>query len=132
MTNRDIYLRALSIIGESCDAEENEDYEERAPYLLAAFCTEAKEIDFHLMLASEPKHIQVGKISLPMGMTLTYDKSLEAEIETFDPVGMDTNHAWGTDKLYRIHFKTTPQIQHLAIASTPPSMGFMGYKNQST
>ena len=69
--------------------------------------TEAKEIDFHLMLASEPKLIQVGKISLPMDMTLTYDKSLEAEIETFDPVGMDTNHAWGTDKLYRIHFKTT-------------------------
>ena len=45
MTNRDIYLRALCLIGESGDVEDNEDYEERAPYLIAAFCTEAKDID---------------------------------------------------------------------------------------
>ena len=57
------------------------------------------------MLAREPKLVKAGTIALPMGMTLTYDKSLEAEIEAFDPVGMDTLHSWGTEKLYRIHFR---------------------------
>ena len=45
MKNRDIYISALSLIGESVDIEENNDYEERAPYLLAAFCSEAASTD---------------------------------------------------------------------------------------
>jgi len=45
MTNRDIYISALRLIGENGDLEGNEDYEERAPYLIAAFCTDAKETD---------------------------------------------------------------------------------------
>ena len=67
--------------------------------------TEAKEIDFHLMLAARPTMLEDGKIALPEGRVLTYDTSLSAELEEFDPVGMDTVHAWGTDKLYRLHFK---------------------------
>ena len=43
MQNRDIYTSALRLIGEV--SEGNEDYEERAPYLLAAFCTESAETD---------------------------------------------------------------------------------------
>jgi hypothetical protein len=65
----------------------------------------AKEIDFHFMLASPPKIISDGVISLPEGRTLTYDTSLTAELEAFDPVGMDTVHSWKTEKLYRLHFK---------------------------
>ena len=42
MKNRDIYISALHLIGEKADSEENCDYEERAPYLLSAFCTEAE------------------------------------------------------------------------------------------
>jgi hypothetical protein len=68
---------------------------------------EPKEIDFHLMLASQPEIISDGTISLPEGRTLSYDTSLSAEIECFDPVGMDTVHAWDTEKLYRLHFKIT-------------------------
>ena len=41
MKNRDIYISALHLIGENAYAEENLDYEERAPYLIAAFCSEA-------------------------------------------------------------------------------------------
>ena len=67
---------------------------------------EKKLINFHLMTATKPEIIENGKIALPLGRTLEYDTSLTAEIEEFDPVGMDTVHAWGTAVLYRIHFKT--------------------------
>ena len=67
--------------------------------------TEAKEIDFHLMLNQKPTVLQDGLISLPEGRALTYDTSLEVELEEFDPVGMDTKSSWGTDVLYRLHFR---------------------------
>ena len=66
---------------------------------------EAKEIDFHLMLASKPELTGEGKIALPEGRHLTYDTSLSVELEEFDPVGMNTVSAWGTDTLYRLHFR---------------------------
>ena len=69
--------------------------------------TEAKEIDFHLMLASKPKIIGDGTISLPEGRSLSFDTSLKVELEEFDPVGMDTEKSWGTRVLYRLHFRVT-------------------------
>ena len=66
---------------------------------------EAKEIDFHLMLAKKTEIIGGGKILLPESRTLTYDTSLTAELEEFDPVGMNTENSWGTNVLYRLHFR---------------------------
>ena len=40
-----IYESALALLGESLNPGDNNDYEERAPYLIAAFCTEAQETD---------------------------------------------------------------------------------------
>lgn len=45
MLCEDIYGSALAILGESQDTSDNADYEERAPYLIAAFCSEAQETD---------------------------------------------------------------------------------------
>lgn len=45
MKIKDIYTSALSILGEENGGEGNEDYEERAPYLVAAFCCEAETLD---------------------------------------------------------------------------------------
>jgi len=45
VTNRDIYNNALGIIGQSIDSADISDYEERAPYLIAAFCCIAKKLD---------------------------------------------------------------------------------------
>lgn len=67
--------------------------------------SEKKQITFHLMLASKPEILSDGKISLPEGRILTYDTALTAEVEEFDPVGMDTVSAWGTPVLYRLHFR---------------------------
>ncbi len=45
VTNKDIYDSALRLLAESSVEGDNDDYEERAPYLIAAFCTEAEAID---------------------------------------------------------------------------------------
>ena len=66
---------------------------------------EKKEIDFHMLLATAPTLTKEGEIALPEGRVLEYDKVLRAEIEEFDPVGMNTVHSWGTEKLYRLHFR---------------------------
>ena len=47
-TNKQIYQSALGLIGELNDPMLCEDYEERAPYILAAFCSLACEIDKRL------------------------------------------------------------------------------------
>ena len=67
--------------------------------------SEAKEIDFHMMLAKAPVLLEGSEIALPEDRVLTYDPSLTAELEEFDPVGMDALHSWGTKKLYRLHFR---------------------------
>ena len=45
MKNRDIYNGALRILSESMLDDVNRDYEERAPYLIAAFCSDNAEVD---------------------------------------------------------------------------------------
>lgn len=45
MKNKDIYDGALRILAERVDEGLNEDYEERAPYIIAAFCYESSEAD---------------------------------------------------------------------------------------
>jgi hypothetical protein len=45
MLCEEIYESALALLGESLDPNDNNDYEERAPYLIAAFCTEVQETD---------------------------------------------------------------------------------------
>ena len=45
MKNRDIYALALSILAEDGDPIDNGDYEERAGYLLGAFCSETAAVD---------------------------------------------------------------------------------------
>ena len=64
-----------------------------------------KLIDFVFVTHREPKIIDEGSISLAEGATLIYPKELDASVEVFDPVGMDTVRAWGTKVLYRIHLK---------------------------
>lgn len=64
-----------------------------------------KLIDFHMMSAKRPEIKEKGLIELAEGRTLTYDTALEAEVEEFDPVGMNTVNTWNTEKLFRIHFK---------------------------
>jgi hypothetical protein len=64
-----------------------------------------KLIDFSLLTLEEPRAIENGKISLAEGCVISYDPILKAEIEPFDPVGLNSKQAWGTETLYRLHFK---------------------------
>ena len=75
MKNREIYENALRILAQSTTAGENEDYEERAPYLIASFCTEAEDTDRYLRLA------------LGEAMAATFEKvwlALEADFPLLD------------------------------------------------
>lgn len=45
MKNKDIYDGALKILAEKNAVGANDDYEERAPYLIAAFCSESASAD---------------------------------------------------------------------------------------
>ena len=52
-TNREIYENALRLLGETGDGEYCEDYEERAPYVIASFCAQAFEIDKRIRIIDE-------------------------------------------------------------------------------
>ena len=45
MKNRDIYTSALCILAQSSKSGDNEDYEERAPYIIANFLCDVAELD---------------------------------------------------------------------------------------
>ena len=69
MLNRSIYDAALRLIAESTVAGENEDYEERAPYLLAAFCTEMTELNALLCQKNGTAPIVHDAVLLPLDDT---------------------------------------------------------------
>lgn len=48
MKNREIYELSLSLLAQQIDSAENDDFEERAPFLIASFCAEACELDRYL------------------------------------------------------------------------------------
>ena len=45
MLNHEIYEGALRLLSESLEEGENEDYKDRASYLIAAFCCETEELE---------------------------------------------------------------------------------------
>lgn len=69
--------------------------------------SEERLIDFVFVTHREPHVLDNGRIALTEGCTLEYNAELCPEVEAFDPVGMNTVQAWGTEKLYRIHLKTS-------------------------
>ncbi len=65
-----------------------------------------KQITFCFMTHRAPS-LDGNRIILAEGRALEFEKEkLAAVIEEFDPVGMNTNSAWGTDKLWRIRLQT--------------------------
>ncbi len=66
-----------------------------------------KKIDMHLMSAVLPV-IEGDVIRLAEGRALTFPADiLNAEVEEFEPVGMNAKGAWGTERLWRIHLTAT-------------------------
>ena len=60
MTCKEIYDTAISLVAESRDPADTADYEERAPYLLAAFCSELKDTDQKLRTLSGDDESEFG------------------------------------------------------------------------
>ena len=113
MINREIYLRALSLLGERCDSEGTEDYEERAPYLIAAFCTEAKEIDASYresMKMSPAKEIDCVHIPLEATFPLA-DRFVNAATNYLAAMLIIDENTELSDKIYDIYCDLMASIQ---------------------
>ena len=67
MTNRELFENALRLLAQPTAEGENEDYEERAPFLLASFCNETQEVDSFLRMASGiSSAVEFTRIWLPL------------------------------------------------------------------
>ena len=67
MINRTIYENALRLLAQSTAEGENPDFEERAPFLLASFCSEAQEVDHYLrMRTGDRPASDFEKVWLPL------------------------------------------------------------------
>ena len=75
MTCRDIYEAALRLLGESTVYGENEDYEERAPYIIAAFCTDVRETDEAWREATEGDDSDTPWSSVRIGLDANFPLS---------------------------------------------------------
>lgn len=62
-------------------------------------------LDFIFLTHRRPEIVERGKILLNAGRVLNYPLDLDAEIEEFDPVGMNTLASWGSATLFRIHIR---------------------------
>ena len=67
VTNREIYTGALSLIGEMPNGVNIEDYEERAPYLIASFCSSNSSLDKRIRrMESIPAGSRFSPVYLPL------------------------------------------------------------------
>ena len=67
MTCKDIYRNALAILAESMSEGDNGDFEERAPYLLANFCTELFDRDYAIrQFLGEEAGAELDSAHLPL------------------------------------------------------------------
>ncbi len=67
MRCKEIYDTALSLIAESRDPSDTADYEERAAYLLAAFCTDNSQTDERVReYYGKPKVTYAESLYLPL------------------------------------------------------------------
>ena len=63
----DILTAALKLLGEDGETEENEDYAERAPYIIASFVSETSEADSMYRLAHGKAALQLSeRVYLPL------------------------------------------------------------------
>ena len=70
MTNREIYNNSLALIGESLNSEYQEDYEERAPYIIASVASHNLMLDRRIRAAEA---LTAGHSFSPVYLSLDLD-----------------------------------------------------------
>ncbi len=67
MTNNEILSSAIKMLGSSVTEEQKAEYESRATYIIAAFCTESEELDARYRKANGlEKAAEANKVFLPL------------------------------------------------------------------
>ena len=77
MICKEIFESALRLLGESAETGDNDDYEERAPYLLASLCTDLCELDSALCRSAG---LEPSKASHPLWIALESEFPLCARL----------------------------------------------------
>lgn len=95
-TNNDIYLSALALIDESAKKGDTLDLEERAPFIIASFCSTCKSLDKRLRerdsLEAQPKFSSV-KLALESEFPLCDALSAPASAYLASMLVIDENPA---------------------------------------
>ena len=120
MVIRQIYDCALRILAESTVALDNSDYEERAPYLVASFCTQLADVDAAIRKAldkEQTKQFNAVYISLDDEFPLLDRLSASAALYLAAMLVIDDNTTL-SDKLYDKYCDAISRIQDSVPALT--------------
>lgn len=77
MTNREIYEGALAMIAEDSGEGDTDDYEERAPYIIASFCALTESINKGICLSeSTTPPSNINPVCLALDSTFPFNQRL--------------------------------------------------------
>ena len=113
MTNRELLTSAVALV---CEDKENipADYEERAPYLLASFCTQCLPIDLKYRTASNlllnPPYRETVMLSLDLSFPLSPIFAPAAIYYLGAMLVIDENEVL-SDKLFDLYVNSISEIQ---------------------
>ena len=119
MKNREIYESALRFLAESTAAGDNQDYEERASYLLAAFCTEMSELDRYLQGSSAQAPIEAASLPLTAEFPLSSRLSSAASLYLAAMLILESDEE-RSDKLYAQYLEAISRIANHVPATILP------------
>ena len=122
MKNRAIYEAALRLLAESTIAEETADYEDRAPYLIATFCTEMSELDIQLRsMTGDTTETEYDRVYLSLDdvFPLTSRLSSAAILYLAAMLILESDEE-RSDKLYEQYSDAVSRIIHALPATLHP------------
>ena len=113
MKNKDIYSIALSILAQNIDGEENSDFEERAPYILANFCRDLCELDkIARKLTNTPANTNFTAVRLSLESDFPLlDRFASAAAKYLAAMLVIDEDSELSDRLYDMYCETIASIQ---------------------
>ena len=113
MTNRALLTSAVALVCESTK-EIPADYEERAPYLLATFCTQCLPIDVKYRdannILSKPSYRETSMLALDLSFPLSHIFTPAAIFYLAAMLVLDENEIL-SDKLFALYVNSISEIQ---------------------
>ena len=121
MQNREIYDAALRFLAESTTEGENEDYKERAPYLIAAACTRLSDLDTRIRHAEGKGPSKFNTVSLSLDVLFPLSDRLSPAVVLYlSSMLILESDEERSDKLYRQYLEAVQCIEDAYPATEKP------------